>query len=91
MFAKDPAIDMQIQTAIIDDLELPLTDHDRDACEGILTTDELFIALKSLQTGKAPSSDGLPTEFYLAFWDDIGDSLGVRLGVLTDSQRESLL
>lgn len=97
LFTKDPTIDMQIQTTIIDDLELSLTDHDRDACEGVLTTDELFIALKCLQTGKAPGSDGLPTEFYLAFWDDLGDSLCLvlnerfRLGVLTDSQQESLL
>ena len=97
LFTKDPAIDMQIQTKIIDDLELSLSDHDRDSCEGILTTDELLTALKGLQTGKSPGSDGLPAEFYLAFWDDIGDSLclvlneRLRLGVLTDSQRESLL
>ena len=97
LFTKDPTIDMQIQTTIIDDLELSLTDHDRAACEGVLTTDELFIALKGLQTGKAPGSDGLPTEFYLAFWDDLGDSLCLvlnerfRLGILTDTQRESLL
>ena len=67
LFTKDPTIDMQIQTSIIDDLELSLTDHDRDACEGILTTDELFIALKGLQTGKAPGSDGLPTGYRLNF------------------------
>ena len=97
LFSKDPAIDMQIQTKIIDDLELSLTDHDREYCEGILSTDELLTALKGLQTGKSPGSDGLPAEFYLAFWDDIGDSLclvlneRLRLGVLTDSQRESLL
>ena len=97
LFTKDPTIDIQIQTGIIDDFELSLTDHDRDSCEGILTTNELFIALKGLQTGKAPSSDGLPTEFYLAFWDDISDSLCLVLnerfclGILTDSQRESLL
>lgn len=87
---------MQIQTEIIDDLDLSLTDHDREACEGFLTADELLFALKGLQTGKAPGSDGLSVEFYLAFWDDLRDSLAVlnerfRLGVLTDSQQESLL
>ena len=65
---------MQIQTQIIDDLEFSLTDHDRESCEGLLTTEELLLALKGLQTGKAPGCDGLPMEFYLAFWDDIGDS-----------------
>ena len=97
LFTKDPTIDMQIQTQIIDDLELSLTDHDRDSCEGAISAGELLFALKGLQTGKAPGSDGLPTEFYLAFWDDLGESLALvlnerfRLGILTDSQWESLL
>jgi len=93
----DSTIDMQIRTQIIDDLDLSPTDLERESCEGLLSTDELFIALKGLQTGKAPGSDGLPTEFYCTFWEDIGDSLtlvlneGLRLAILTDSQRESLL
>lgn len=97
LFTEDSTIDMQIQTKIVDDLELSLNDQERDSCEGLLSPDELFAALKGLQTGKSPGSDGLPTEFYLAFWDDIGDSLSLvlnerfRLGSLTDSQRESLL
>ena len=97
LFAKDDSIDMQIQTDLIDDLEYSLTDIERDSCEGLFTKDELFSALKGLQTGKSPGSDGLPTEFYLAFWDDLGDFLVLvlneryRLGVLRYNQRESLL
>ena len=96
LYAKD-SLDMQIQTELIDDLEFSLTDLEREKCEGLFTKDELFSALKSLQTGKSPGSDGLPTEFYLAFWDELGDFLVLvlneryRLGVLTDSQREGLL
>ena len=88
---------MQIQTKIIDDLKLSLTDLERDNCEGAISTEELFLALKGLQTDKAPGSDGLSMEFYLAFWDELGDSLSLvlnerfRLGLLTDSQRGSLL
>ena len=88
---------MQVQTELIDDLELSLTDSERASCEGLFTKDELFSALQGHQTGKSPGSDGLPTEFYLAFWDNLGDVLVLvlnkrhRLGVLTDSQRESLL
>ena len=97
LFAKDDSIDMQIQTDLIDGLEHSLTDIERASCEGLFTKDELFSALKGLQTGKSPGSDGLPTEFCLAFWDDLGDFLVLvlnkryRLGVLTYSQRESLL
>ena len=87
---------MQIQTELIDDLEFSLMDLEREKC-GLFTKDELFSALKGLQTRKSPGSDGLPTEFYLTFWDELGNFLvlvlneGYRLGVLTDSQCEGLL
>ena len=96
LYTKD-SLDMQIQTELIDDLELSLTDLERDKCESLFTNKELLTALKGLQTGKSPGSDGLPTEFYLAFWDDLGDQVvlvlneGFHLGVLTDTQREGLL
>lgn len=35
----------------------------------------IVLALKGLQTAKLPGSDGLPTEFYLALWEDLGDIL----------------
>jgi len=63
----------------------------------LFTKDELFSALKGLQTGKLPASDSLPTEFYLAFWDELGAFLVLvlkeryHLSVLSDSQREGLL
>lgn len=96
LFTKD-TLDMQIQTKLIDDLDLSLTDSERASCEGPLSENELLFALKGLQTGKSPGSDGLPTEFYLAFWDDLGASLTavlnecLRIGSLSPSQREGLL
>ena len=88
---------MQIQTEIIDDLDLSLSDSEREQCEGLLTKEELSAALKGLQTGKSPGSDGLPVEFYSAFCDLLCNPL---LSVLNDcfwagslcaSQREALL
>jgi len=38
---------------------------EREQCEALFTKEELLFALRGLQTGKAPGSDGLPTEFYL--------------------------
>lgn len=96
LFTKD-SLDMQIQTELIDDLELSLNDLEREQCEGLFTKEELLSALQGLQTGKSPGPDGLPTEFYLSFWDSLCDMLVLvfnerfRLGVLTDSQREGLL
>jgi len=72
LFAKD-SLDMQIQTELIDDSEFSLTDLEREKCEGLFTKDELYSALKGLHTGKSPGSDGLPTESFLAFWDELGD------------------
>ena len=86
-FSKD-SLNMQIQTEIIDDLDLSLSNAEREQCEGLFTKDELFAALKGLQTGKSPSSDGIPVKFYSAFWDLLCDPL---LSFLNDSQRKKLL
>lgn len=97
LFTKDSSLDMQIQDELIEDLNLCLNDCERANCDGLISKDELLIALKGLPTGKSPGSDGLPTEFYLAFWNDLCDSLVLvlnerfRLGVMTDSQREGLI
>ena len=96
LFSKD-SLNMQIQTEIIDDLDLSLSDAEREQCEGLFTKDELFAALKGLQTGKSPGSDGLPIEFYSAFWELLCDPLlsvlndCFRVGSLCTSQREALL
>ena len=66
-------------------------------CEGLFTISELLDALKGLQTGKSPGSDGLSTKFYLSFWDDLGYLLLSVLnecfhaGSLAGSQYEGLL
>lgn len=96
LFTKDP-LNMQIQTEIIDDLEFSLTDFERNLCEGPFSNDEIFTALEGLQTGKSPGSDGLPTESYVCFWKDLGESLLSVLnetypaGSLADSQYDGLL
>ena len=88
---------MQIQTEIIDDLDLSLSDAELEQCKGLFTNDELFAALKGLQTGKSLGSHGLPIKFYLAFWDLLCDPpLSVLndcflVGSLCTSQHEALL
>ena len=63
----------------------------------VFTKDELLATLKGLRTGKPPGSDDLSTEFYLCFWDDLGDSLlsvlneSFHASSLADSQYEGLL
>ena len=56
-----------------------------------------FLLWGGLQTGKSPGSDGLPWEFYLAFWDSLGNALlsvlneCFQAGLLAPSQHEGLL
>ena len=40
-------------------------------CEGMLSEKECHLALKDMENGKPPGSDGLSSEFYKVFWDDI--------------------
>ena len=49
LFSKG-SLNMQIQTQIIDDLDLSLSDLEHEQCEGLFTKDEGFAALKGLQT-----------------------------------------
>ena len=63
LYAKD-TLDIPVQSDLIGHLEMFLSDAARDSCEGEFTKNELFSALGSLQIGKSPGSDGLPTEFF---------------------------
>ena len=40
-------------------------------CEGMLSEKECHLALKDLENSKSPGLDGLSSEFYNVFWDDI--------------------
>lgn len=63
----------------------------------MLSTEEVFKALKGTASEKAPGSNGLPAEFYRAFWpileahlvDVLNDSFSSRS--LTPSLRGALI
>lgn len=42
---------------------------------GLITNDEIKIAISQLNRGKSPGPDGLPTEFYQTFVNDVADIL----------------
>ena len=44
-------------------------------CEAPLSSKECLEALKSMASEKSPGTDGLPSEFYKVFWEEIGESL----------------
>ena len=67
---------MQVQAdkidAYLDNIPLPkLTNEQTLSCEGIISEDEVFKSLKSIDNNKSPGNDGLSKEFYECFWDEV--------------------
>ena len=66
-------------------------------CEGPLSSKECLEALKSMASERSPGTDGLPSEFYKAFWEEIGESLtsalnfSFEIGQLPISQRRGII
>lgn len=52
-----------------------LNEIDKQKCEGLLTEKECLEAVKSMESGKSPGTDGLPAEFYKVFWKDVSPFL----------------
>jgi hypothetical protein len=60
---------------VLDKLNLRLTDEDQEFLNAVFTGEELLEALKGLGKNKAPGPDGVPGQFYLAFWKEIEETL----------------
>ncbi len=58
-------IDSYLETV---ELDYTLSEQDRQVCEGPLTTEECKQGVQHMKCNKSPGSDGLPVEFYSAFW-----------------------
>ena len=77
--------------------EKKLNQIEQDSCEGSLTRAECLKARKEMDTNKTPGSDGLPTEIYKIFWNDIADFLlgsinyAYKTGQLSVSQKRGIV
>ena len=74
LFSAQPLIS-EDQENFINSLERHLSPADAELCEGPLTLSECHAALLKMPHNKSPGVDGLPAEFYLKFWDILGDDL----------------
>ena len=74
-----------------------LSETDSDSCEGLITIEECEKALSKMDGNKSPRLDGLSTEFYKAFWNELGDLIvdsfneAFENGMLSDSRNVSVL
>ena len=48
-----------------------LNEEEQKSCEGLLTERARLKALKTMEAGKTPGTNGLPAESYRVFWTDI--------------------
>jgi len=64
---------INVQNRLLDNLSSFVPPSQVPLCEGHLT--EVHKALLGMAKGKSMRSDGLPAEFYLAFWDILGPDL----------------
>lgn len=89
--------DPLVQNSLLDQLSLTLPPGLAGLCEGNISVSEAASSLKGMARSKSPGSDGLPAEFYLAFWDVLGSDLvevfnaSLVSGRLPLSQRGALI
>lgn len=79
------------------DKHIPLLNEGRGIFETEFTVQEFTEAMKALRLRKSPGSDGLPPEFYRAFWKELAEPLTkvfnfcLREGRLPQSFRSGLI
>ena len=70
---------------------------DKTSCESKLTEYECGIALKQMKNSKSPGSDGISTEFFKIFWQDLKTyyinsiNYSFEQHSLTDLQKQGLI
>ena len=87
LFSACPT-DPVIQSDMLGRLSLSVPSSDVPLCEGLLSSEEVLLALQGMARGKSPGSDGLPVEFFVKFWDVLGADLD---DVFNSSYRDGFL
>ena len=85
------------QQEFLNNIELTLSEAEKEICESPVTELKLTKALRSMMNNKSPGMDGLTREFYVQFWDRLSKALtdvanyNYNRTAMTDSQRRALL
>jgi hypothetical protein len=98
LFSKKITNARDINMNFLSSLDLPtLSEEQKAFCDIEFTKDDLYETLTTMQGGKSPGNDGLTKEFYIHFWDLVGDSVfesfieAKTAGTLSPSQRQALI
>jgi len=71
LFAKDE-INSEVQADLLSCVTRRLSEEEQESCEGPVCLEEVSAALGLSNHNKTPGPDGLPVEFYLTFWSNLG-------------------
>ena len=89
--------DSEFDTFFNNNLLTPLNEKQSKKCEGMLTEQECYQALRHMDNGKSPGSDGFTCEFYKFFWDYVKQNVvesinyGFEKGQLSICQRRGII
>ena len=59
-----------------------LNENEKEYCEGMISQAEWVKAIKSMQNGKPPGTDGLPVEFYKIIGKNINKMVMIRFHIV---------
>jgi hypothetical protein len=74
-----------------------ITENEKENCDSIITIKEMGEALRGLQNGKSPGSDGFTADFYKFFWPTIQTAIfesltyACNVGRLSIDQRRGII
>ena len=98
LFSKKVSNTKDVNMSFLGSLDLPkLSVGQKAFCEIEFTRDDLYETLTTMQGGKSPGNDGLGKEFYMRYWDLVGDILydsfleAKTEGTLSPTQRQALI
>uniref|UniRef100_A0A8C9X7I8 Reverse transcriptase domain-containing protein n=1 Tax=Sander lucioperca TaxID=283035 RepID=A0A8C9X7I8_SANLU len=73
LYKSEISLDKTKCDTFLQDLELPtLTPEDAQRLGEPITLTELRGAIAGMKKGKSPGWDGIPPEFYITFWEELG-------------------
>ena len=89
-------IDTDVEDMFLNDIP-KLSEENKNSCEGKITIEECYQALKGMKWNKSPGNDGFTAEFYFTFWPMLGKYIveafneSYDMGMLSSSQRQGII
>lgn len=73
LYSSEISLDKPKCKQFLDNLKLPsLTQCETSQLSRPITLTDLFVAISGMKKEKSPGWDGIPPEFYIKFWDELG-------------------